>query len=170
MATAAPGVWDTETELKSWLQNPPAIGASTIADEGAAAVLRVDMTTGDLTLRGPLLDPAARSVSSGRIRYRWLGRLDGEVLLMTFYLRPVQFDELLHLPRLDKRLPFDLSQAPIEESGDWVEQDFVDANVNGSRPPYQTLFAAIALRGARTRPPFGGIHGHVDIDWIALFP
>jgi hypothetical protein len=166
VSTAAPNVWDSWEELAAWVQTGASRGSITLVGVGTDAAIHIDNSSGTALLHGPDLDLQNRRVSLARVRYRWVGRMEGEALYMTMYLRPPVFDAIFHIPRLSHSPGFDLYKSPEEQSGDWVEQDFTDGNHNSSPPPYQVLFSTLQVRSLFTsRPP---IHGFVEIDRITL--
>jgi hypothetical protein len=168
VATQAAGVWDSRDELAAWINNGATTGAVSVFVDGVDAAIRIDVSLGDAVLHGPDLRAGERPVSSGRIRYRWLGRASQDLLYVTIYLRPTnEAYQTTGIPKLFY-VPGDLSHPPAENSGDWVEQNFTDHNVNGIRPPYDPLFATIVVGGSAGRTAPKQIHGTVEIDRIEI--
>jgi hypothetical protein len=71
----APYVWDTQEELKVWTENAVSHGRFSIDDEdsnGAIAIQITNVMGDNVVLRGPDIEPAARSIRAVRVRYQWL--------------------------------------------------------------------------------------------------
>jgi len=159
--TAIPNVWESRTELAAWVDNTqPGV---TVVGADASAAIHVDVAAGAAVLRGPDFDPPL-TMTAARVRYRWLDKGPHEVLLVTMYLRPSAFDFYTNPPKLFY-VQGDLSQAPGNASGDWVDELFTAHGL--SKPPYSVRFATLDVRVVQTYGGIGG-HGVVEIDRISL--
>ncbi len=69
--TQAPYVWDSREELEVWTNNDVSHGPVSLEGNGREAVVRIATGSGEWVLRGPDLDPPARSVRTVRVRVRW---------------------------------------------------------------------------------------------------
>lgn len=70
-----PYVWDSKKELMVWTANGVSHGPFSIDDDdsnGAIAIQLTDTAKRNVVLRGPDIDPPARSIRAVRVRYQWL--------------------------------------------------------------------------------------------------
>ena len=69
----APYVWDTRDELMVWTGNTVSLGSFSIdtTDSNAAIAARFAGLYPRMVLRGPDIDPPARSIRAVRVRYQW---------------------------------------------------------------------------------------------------
>ena len=74
VALQAPYVWDTRDELMVWTENTVSSGSFSIDDDDSngAIAARFAGLYPRLILRGPDIDPPARSTRAVRLRYQWL--------------------------------------------------------------------------------------------------
>ena len=77
MPLHAPYVWDTPEELMVWTGNAVSNGPFSIDDEDSNGEIAIQITyvaggNGNMVLRGPDIEPAARSIRAVRVRYQWL--------------------------------------------------------------------------------------------------
>ena len=73
VALHAPYVWDTRDELMVWTENTVSLGSFSIDnhDSNGAIAARFAGLYPRLILRGPDIDPPARSTRAVRLRYQW---------------------------------------------------------------------------------------------------
>ena len=69
----APYVWDTRDELMVWTGNSVSLGSFSMdsVDSNAAIAARFAGLYARMVLRGPDIDPPARSIRAVRVRYQW---------------------------------------------------------------------------------------------------
>jgi hypothetical protein len=69
----APYVWDTRDELMVWTGNTVSLGSFSMdsVDSNAAIAARFAGLYPRMVLRGPDIDPPARSIRAVRVRYQW---------------------------------------------------------------------------------------------------
>ena len=77
MPLHAPYVWDTPEELMVWTGNAVSNGPFSIDDDDSNGEIAIQITyvaggNGNMVLRGPDIEPAARSIRAVRVRYQWL--------------------------------------------------------------------------------------------------
>ena len=72
----APYVWDTPEELRIWTGNVVSNGPFSIDDNDSNGAIAIQITYvpggNGMVLRGPDIEPAARSIRAVRVRYQWL--------------------------------------------------------------------------------------------------
>jgi hypothetical protein len=163
VATAQPYVWDSADELAAWVSNGVSTGPVSVAGDGAAAVIRMDLAGGEAKLHGPDLVPPPNDVQAVVMRYRWVDPDQAGGILISVYLRPPQVSDQVGIPRLFPPIGRDLSEI---RSGNWLEKTLMS---NGSsRPPYSVRYLLFTLYGSTSARPTRPVQGALEIDWIAL--
>lgn len=160
VATAQPYTGDSAEELAAWVANGISSSAATVAGDGAAAVIRVDLTRGEALVRGPDLDPMLDDIQSARMRYRWIDHLTSEQLSLTLYLAAPDPDKLIATVPLSPAGVF----APVS-AGAWVDYPVTS---NYPPPPFRARTLVVRVEGYSYDGQHVKGHGFLEIDRIAL--
>ena len=129
--TRAPYVWDTDDELRIWVDNPVTRGPVPISlvGSGSDAFIRIEPRAGvdGWVLRGPDLVPSATGIRTLRIWYRW--RVDPSVpsgAVQTFSLTAA-FDVVVPGPAAQQPTAY----ATLQPASDWTPAELTPGSFRG---------------------------------------
>ncbi len=161
--TALPGVWDSRDELVPWTQNSSVAGAATVVGDGTDAVIRIDLTQGEVRVQSPGFEPPLQGVTSGRIRYRWLDAGQDDRFWLSLWLRPPVVDSRVNIPIIS---PVGFDDAAFR-TGAWFDDRLEMSSSTRVDVRFTTLLIGGRDYGSSATSP-RHIHGTLEIDRITL--